>query len=642
MHKILPNKLYLVLLVLAAAVIGTAPLPVNHPQPIRVAVDLSEAPRRVFHARLVIPATSGPLTLVYPKWIPGEHAPTGPIADLVGIKFTAGGKPIIWHRDAVDMYAFHCEVPTGVGSLEATLNYLSPSTAEGFSASPAATAQLAVLEWNLVLLYPQGRKSDELTYAASLRLPQGWKFGTALPVAKESAGEIEFQPVSLTTLVDSPVITGAYFRTIPLSPGQTPSHAIDLAGDTAAAVQMSPEVVDRYKRLVAEAGALFGARHYRDYHFLLALSNYVRPFGLEHHESSDNRARERALLDPNEREVFATLLPHEFVHSWNGKYRRPAGLATPDYQQPMRGELLWVYEGLTQYLGNLLAARSGLRSEADYRESLAWTAGYLDHRPGRTWRPLADTAVAAQILYGTRTEWSSWRRGVDFYDESWLIWLEADTIIRRQTQNQRSLDDFCRRFHGGPSGGPAVVPYTFDDVVATMNEIARYDWRGFFGERLSSLNPHAPLGGIEGSGWRLVYTDVPNQHVRAMEETQEITEVSFSLGMSLRHKENDKENGRILEVIREMPAAQAGVSSGMKLISVNGRAWSPEGLRDALREARQGSGPIELDVENAGYYKTYRVDYHGGERYPHLERDSARPDLLERILRPLVASAPAP
>jgi len=635
MHMASRKKFFFGVTILALVIlVGTSLTGKASPPPIRIAVDLREAPRRIFHAHLQIPAAPGPLTLVYPKWIPGEHSPDGPITDLVGLKFFAAGKPLAWRRDDVDMYAFHTEVPAGAQSVDADLDYLSPSRTGDFSASPSATGELAVVNWNLVLLYPQGHKSDDLTFAASLRLPAGWKFGTALPVARETPAGIEFQPVSLTALVDSPVISGAYFRTVDLSPGETPPHRLDLAGDNAAAIAISPELVAHYRRLVAEAGALFGARHYRHYDFLLTLSDHVRSFGIEHHESSDNRAVGRALNDPDKYAQFAGLLPHEFVHSWNGKYRRPAGLATADYEQPMRGDLLWVYEGLTQYLGDVLTARSGLRKPDLHREHLAWVGAYLDHWPGRTWRPLEDTAVAAQTLYARPPSGASWRRGTDFYDESLLIWLEADTIIRRETRGQRSLDDFCRRFHGGSSGAPTLVPYTFDDVVAAMNEVARYDWRGFFRTRLEATGPHAPLGGIEGSGWRLVYTDVINDYLRSMEKTRDVTDWRFSLGVIVQRKEHTEEDGRILDVIPGTPAAQAGLAPGMKLLAVNGEQWSPTKLRDAVRAAKGTSEPIDLLAENAGTYKTYRLDYHEGERFPHLVRDASRPDLLEQIIHP--------
>lgn len=588
---------------------------------IRIRVDLTEAPRRIFHARMDIPAAPGPLTLEYPQWIPGEHGPTGPIADLAGLKFTSGGKPLVWRRDDVDMYAFHIDVPAGGSSVEVALDYLAPSSAAGFSASPPATAQLAILEWNLVVLYLRGAKSDQLIYEPSLRLPAGWRFGTALEVSKESGGEVEFKPVTLTTLVDSPVIAGAHFRAIPLSPGETPAHQLDLAGDSESAVNMSAETVGRYRQLVAEAGALFGVRHYRHYDFLLALSDHVTPLGLEHHQSSDNRAPARMLLEPELGNSFGDLLPHEFTHSWNGKYRRPEGLTPPNFQEPLRGELLWVYEGLTQYLGQVLAARSGLWTPELYRETVAWTAGYLDQRPGRTWRPLLDTAVAAQILYGSRSEWTAWRRSVDFYDESSLIWLEADTVIRRESQGQNSLDDFCRRFHGAPAkadgndpSAPTVVTYTFDDVVAALNDVARHDWRRFFTVRLNSTEPTAPLAGLAGSGWKLVFTDVMNEHLRAMQEANKLIDARFSLGLILRRDESDKDDGAIIDVIPGMPAAQAGIAPGMRLVAVNGQRWSSETLREALRAVKGGSEPIELLVENAGSYKTYRCPAHAGER----------------------------
>ncbi len=608
---------------------------------IHIAVDLREAPKRIFHAKMEFPVAAGPLTLVYPKWIPGEHGPNGPIVDVTGLHFRAGGKDIAWLRDDADMFAFHCDVPAGVDKLEVSLDFLSPAEARGFSTSPTATSQTAVLNWNLVLLYPLGPKSDDLTYVASLRLPEGWKYGTALPVAKESADEIEFQPASLTTLVDSTVLAGKYLNTYELSKGQKPEHFIHIAADSAAAAEPTSEQVRHLRQLVAETGALFGARHYRRYDFLLALSDNLTSFGEEHHESSDNRAAERMLLDPEIFETETALLPHEFFHSWNGKYRRPAGLATPDYQQPMKGGLLWVYEGLTQYYGTMLSARSGFWTPEKLREDLATVAAYLNQRPGRTWRNLQDTAIAAQILYGARKGGASWRRSVDYYDESTLIWLEADTIIRRETQGQRSMDDFCKKFYGGESTGPKIVPYTFADVVAAMQEIAPYDWRGFFTERLNSHGPGAPLAGIENSGWRLAFNETMNEHQRAKDEVGRTTDLQFSLGLIL-HNPGGETSDEVIDVIPGSPAAQAGIAPGMKLLAVNGRRWTPEILREAIQRAKGNDEPIELLVENEEYFHTYRIDYHGGERYPHLERVSSKPDLLTEIAKmkaPPVAAA---
>ena len=595
------------------------------PGTISLNVDASEAPRKILHARLSIPVEAGPLTLLYPKWIPGEHGPTGPITDLAGVKFSVSGKPVTWQRDDVDMYAFHCDVPAGSKVLDVSLDFLLPAGTDGFSSAASSTAQLTVISWNQLLLYPQGWKSDDLSYRASLRLPSGWKFGTALPVDKQ-ADAVSFKPVSLTTLIDSPVIAGSHFRSVKLAEG-SPSFQIDMVSDSEAALEMSADQTTHYKQLVAEALALFGAHHYEHYHFLYTLSDFVAHFGLEHHESSDDRVAERTLIDDSLRRSSADLLPHEFVHSWNGKYRRPAGLATGDYDHPMKGELLWVYEGLTEYLGSILSPRSGLRSAEDQRDHLAAIAAYLDRYPGRTWRPLEDTAVAAQLLYNASLAWASERRGVDYYDEGELIWLEADVVIRQQTKGARSLDDFCRLFHGGQSGPPTVKPYTFDDVVNAMNTVAPFDWRGFFTARLTSTQPHAPLGGITGSGWRLVYTDEQGAYLKALEQASKVADLSFSLGLKL------KEDGVIIDCVPGSVSANAGLGPGMKIIAVNGRRYSLAGLREAIRSAKGGSQPIEALVENAEFFKTARLDYHGGEKYPHLERDASRPDLLAEIIK---------
>ncbi len=602
--------------------------------PITLLVDATEAPRKIFHARETIPASAGPLTLVYPKWIPGEHGPTGPITDLAGLKLTAAGKSIQWQRDKVDMYAFHCEVPPGASAIEASFDFLSPASTAGFSSAASATAQLAVISWNQLLLYPQGAKPAELNFSASLRLPPNWRYGTALPVAKESEVSVEFRPVPMETLIDSPVITGMYLRVVPLTPNDG-LHEIDMASDSAAALEMSPELRLNYQRLVAEAGALFGAHHYQRYHFLLTLSDFVAHFGLEHHESSDDRVAERSIVDPDKRVLMADLLPHEFVHSWNGKYRRPANLTTPDYQQPMETDLVWVYEGLTEYLGSILTARSGLWTAEQYRQHLALIAAGLDHRAGRTWRPLIDTTVAAQLLYEARGDWASWRRGVDFYDEGELIWLEADTIIRQKTNGQRSLDDFCRLFHGGQTGPPTVKTYTFEDVVAALNQVAPQDWRAFLTTRLTSTSPRAPLGGVEGGGWRLVYTDTLPDLLRARQDAAEMIDLNYSMGLTIRSDENTQGSAAIIDVIPGLPAAEAGIGPGMKLVAVNGRRWSPEVLREAVRGSKSSQETLDLLVENNSYFKTYRLNYHGGERYPHLERDQGRPDLLTQIIKPL-------
>jgi predicted metalloprotease with PDZ domain len=600
------------------------------PPTVTLFVDATHAPRKIFHAKLKIPATTGDLTLYYPKWIPGEHAPDGPVVDLAGLKFFASGKPLKWRRDLLDGFTIHVDVPAGVTEVNAELDFLSPATFEGgFSAGSSATDKMAVISWNQVLLYPKGWKSDDLTYVASLKIPANWKYGTPLPIESiaNDNGEtrITFKPSSLTTLVDSPVITGEFLKVVPLA--EDPLTEMDIAADSAAALEPPQEVWDHYKNLVEQANKLFGAHHYRDYHFLLSLSDHVAHFGLEHHESDDSRIGERDLVDETGRKATAGLLPHEYVHSWNGKYRRPADLSTPDYQQPMQDDLLWVYEGLTNYLGTVLAARSGLLTDDQSRDDLALTAATLDHTPGRTWRNLQDTADDAPTLYFSPRAWESWRRSTDFYDEDTLNWLWVDVIIRQQSKGAKSIDDFCHLFHGPPSTGPMLKTYTFDDVVSALNQVVPYDWRGFWLERLTNHGPGAPLGGIEGSGWKLVYDETPSEMERGVESTYHVAGGAFSIGLELR------EDGTISDTIEGMPAALAGIGPGMKLIAVNGRQYSPEVLRDALKAGKGGTAPLELLVENTDYYKTYKLDYHGGERYPHLVRDESKPDLLTEIYK---------
>jgi predicted metalloprotease with PDZ domain len=593
---------------------------------ITISVDASDAPRKIFHAQLTIPASAGSLTLYYPKWIPGEHGPTGPIQDLTGLKFTANGQTLKWRRDLLDGWTFHIEVPSGASAVNASLDFVSPTGEEGlFTGGASATDKMMVLSWNTVLLYPAGWTADELTYQASLRLPEGWKFGTPLPIASQSGTELKFNPVPLTTLVDSPVIAGQYLRIVPLS--ENPRQEMDIAADHPGDLDAPQEVLNPYKSLTDQALKLFGVQHFRDYHFLYSLSDHVAHFGLEHHESDDSRTSERSLVDPDPRLLASGLLSHEYVHSWNGKYRRPADLATPDYEKPMQDDLLWVYEGLTSYLGDLLSARSGIRNPDQYRENLASLAARLDHVPGRTWRNLQDTADGVPWMQGAPPQWESWRRTVDYYDEDVLNWLWADTIIREQTHGQKSLDDFCRLFHGGQSGPPQIKTYTFDDVVDTLNQVAPYDWRGFWTERLTNHGPGAPLTGIERSGWKLVYDENPSELTKARKREHKEVDAEYSIGLSL------DENGNIIDTVEGMPAAKAGIGPGMKLAAVNGRRFSADVLSDELRAGKNSSEPLELLIENTEYFKTFKVDYHGGEKYAHLVRDESKPDVLSEIIK---------
>jgi len=598
------------------------------PAPIRLVVDASQAPQRILHSHMQIPVKPGPVTLYYPQWIPGEHMPDGPIIEMAGLRFNAGGKAIPWRRDLVEMYTFHLDIPPGVSALEVDFDFLLAGAASGFSAGASATASLDILSWNQVLLYP-ALPAHDVIFEPTLRLPAGWKFGTALPGAKQTGDTVSFAPVRLDALVDAPVLSGRYFRVIQLTPGENPPHEIDIAADSAAALAMTPETEMQLKHLVAETGALFGVRHYRDYHFLLTLSDDVAHFGLEHHESSDDRVPERDLIDEGGRIDFSGLLPHEFVHSWNGKYRRPAGLATPDYQKPMKDDLLWVYEGLTEYLGDVLTARSGLLTEEQSREALAALVAQYEHRPGRDWRPLQDTADAAPFLYDSRADWGNWRRSTDFYQEGELLWLDVDATLRRLTKDQKSINDFCKIFHAGPGGEPALKTYTFEDVVRTLHGLAPYDWAEFLRTRLDRTSTKTPREALENSGWKLVYDEQPNEMQLSSEETGKNLNLSLSMGVMV------AEDGTIIDVIHGGPSYAAGLGPGMKIAAVNGRQYSSATFREAVVAAKGTSGPIQLVVANGAQFSNFSVDYHGGIAYPHIARDESRPDYLGEILHPL-------
>jgi predicted metalloprotease with PDZ domain len=622
-----------------AALTGAAlvsPCVASAQTPITLSVDLTDAPRKILHSQETIPVQPGPMTLVYPEWIPGEHAPDGPVIDQAGfIITTPSGQRVKWERDPVNMYSYHITVPDGTTQLNIKMDFLATAGAEGFSAGASTSANLALLSWNELVVYPAGTKSADVMVTPSLKVPDGWKFGTALEsTSAPGAPTTSFKTLSLEQLVDSPVLTGRYFREVPLATDVTPKHFLDMAGDGPEDVELSQEHIDEFSRLVRETGALYKSRHYGSYHFLVTLSDQVAHFGLEHHQSSDDRVGEKTFTDDNTFIENGLLLPHEFTHSWNGKYRRPAGLATPNYQEPMKGDLLWVYEGLTEYLGDVLASRCGIWPAAVYRDRLATIAGYLnDLRPGRTWRDLQDTATAAQLLYFASGGYDNWRRDTDYYDEGELLWLEADLTIRQKTNGKKTLNDFAAAFEGlGGNTAPKVVPYTFDDIVNGLNAVVPNDWATFLRTRLDSNEMHAPeIEGIDAlSGYKLIYTDKPDYWSQLEESQHNYVNVQYSLGMSV------GTDGKIKDVIVGGLADKAGFGPDMQIIAVNGRGFAPLLLRAAIQQAK-GNGPaIEFIVENTNYYKIIRMDYHGGERYPQLQRVEGTPARLDDILQPMV------
>lgn len=621
---LLPFALSLGLPALALAAPPDSPLPSAQNPTMTLAVDAAESARHVLHVQEDIPARAGALTLVYPKWLPGEHAPNGPIANLSGVVFTAGGKTLTWNRDLVDMFAFHLNVPGGASSVHASFDLLTASD----PSQAITTDSLADIAWTSLVLYPQGRTADNVNVAASLHLPTGWKFATALPVSGQVGDTVSFQPAPLSTFLDSPLIAGAYAKVVPLSPiGDTAPVEIDMVADSPDALAMPDNQITAYKNLVTQAGALWGAHHYRDYHFLYTLSDFVHGEGLEHHESSQDTVGADTFTDQPKR-GSNDLLAHEYTHSWNGKYRRPYDLYTADYQQPMRDDLLWVYEGMTEYYGLALTARSGLWTPEDFRDEVASIAAYLDHETGRAWRPLSDTAVSSQNLRSSR-EWRLTRRAQDYYTEMVLIWMEADTIIRQQTKGQKSLDDFARAFGGSPSSGPQVVTYTLDDIAKTLNGVSPYDWKKFLQTRIYTITPRAPLNGITGSGWNLVYTDTQSALGKADESRAGGISLLYSLGITL------TKAGQIGDIAAASPAAQAGLAPGMKIVAVNGRGYTPGVIKAAIQDTKTQTAPLSLLVQNGDTFKTVAIPYHGGAQYPHLVRDTTKPDLMTTIVSPL-------
>jgi predicted metalloprotease with PDZ domain len=607
--------------------------------PIQITVDLSDAPRKLFHAEIDLPVAAGPLTLITPKWIPGDHRPTGPVDDIVGLVFTANGQPLAWRRDDVDLYQFHLTIPPGVTTLHAHLDCIILTN---------ISQKLAFLEWDKVMLYPANTPVRDIPILPSVIVPAGWGVGTALTPIGTGAHPVpaagsatHFAVTNVEQLEDSPILAGQYFHEFALSPEISPKHFIDVVSDAPEDSNLRPAVLAEIANLVREADALYRSHHYNQYHFLLSLSDTAGGLGLEHGQSSENGVGEKAFTDEDHQLADSDLLAHEFTHSWNGKYRRPVGLYQRDFATAQQGALLWVYEGMTEYLGDVLAARSGLRSQSQYRDLLAWSAANLDYTPGREWRPTEDTAVAASVLRDGNPVWSNWKRGQDYYNEGELLWLDADALIRKMTNNQKSLDDFERIFLGkGGNTGPLIVTYTFDELVRDLNEVVPYDWATFLHDRVNKINPHADLAGIERGGYKLVYTDKPNASETVMTANADppaanFVDAWFSIGLLV------GADGSIKDVRWNGPADKAKIVPGAKIIAVNGQIFSGDLLKAAIRDAKSKSEPIHLIVQLDNFVSAADIDYHDGERYPVLERVEGTPAYLDDITKPLVSPQPA-
>ena len=590
-------------------------------------VDATDAPLRILHATVTMAARPGPVTLFYPKWIPGEHMPSGPIANLTGLHVFADGKEVSWRRDLVEMNAFAVTVPAGAKTLTAKYDYAVPTGGGAFGSSASTNAKIAVINWYTVGLYPMGENPDSLTVTATLKAPAGWKHGGSLDIARIDGDTIRYAPTSLAMLNDHPVLLGEHFRSIELWPAESSAgeHVLDVVADSEWALQFPQQRIDAYKKIVLEERRVFGdVGHYRKYHWLLTLSDNLGSFGVEHHECADDRVAENTFVDDDAAKRTSNLLPHEFFHSWNGKARRPIGLVNGGYEKPMKDDLLWVYEGLTNYYGELLAARGGLITPQEWMDVVAADALGVSE-PGRTWRPLQDTADASPFLYVSGGGWQGWRRGTDFYSEGTLIWLEADVKIRQLTGGRKSLDDFCALFHGqGDNGRVWMKPYDANEVFETLNRVAPFDWKTFFETRLTSKSPEPPMGGAEAGGYKYVFTDAPNMFAEYPGTLNALASIGLVVGG----------DGMVFSSWNGSPAFTAGITDGMRLVAVNGRKFSTDELKRAIAGSTSTDAPIQFIVENASYFKVVPVNYRGGLKNPHLERVDGKEDILSKIAAP--------
>lgn len=597
-----------------------------YPGVIRLEVDATDIARAVFRMRETIPVVhAGPMTLLYPQWLPGHHAPTGPLDKLNGLTIKAGGRTLPWTRDAAQVYAFHLEIPEGVSEIEAEYMFTSPTT--GSHGRVVVTPEMLNLQWNTVVLYPAGHCVRNIQIEAQVRLPEGWDYGVALETLSNHGGVARFAPVSLETLVDSPMFAGRYFRQVDLAPKGASRVWLNIVADSPELLEAKPEQIEKHSELVRQADRLFGARHFDHYDFLLSLTERMGSIGLEHHRSSENGVEPDYFTDWDNNAWERDLLPHEYVHSWNGKYRRPADLWTSDFNTPMGDSLLWVYEGQTNYWGYLLAARSGLLTQMEALEALAATAASHETRVGRSWRTLQDTTLDPIIAARRPHPWTSWQRREDYYSEGQLIWLDADTLIRELSGGKRSLDDFAHAFFGGADGDWSVMTYVLADVVEALSAVQPYDWAGFLRTRIEDVAPTAPLDGLTRGGWKLVYAEAPTEYFRAGETISSTTNLTYSVGLNL------NQGGNITSVLWDSPAFSAGLTVGQEIVAVNGLAYSADRFKRAITEAKDG-GTIALLVQAGDHFRTVEIDYQGGLRYPRLQRIPGTPDRLSAIYAP--------
>lgn len=602
------------------------------PRAIVLEVDATTISRKIVSARESFPVSSPQahtVDLVYPKWIPGDHAPTGPIADLVNLRFTADGQSVAWTRDPVDMFRFHIPLPAGTKLLVAEYSAVGAYVAENdFAIGNTSTPVQGDVNWDQLVLYPADSVADQVTISASIRLPEKWSYATALPNPTPQGSSIHFDPVSLTTLIDSPLMCGAYMREFDITPkGVSQHHWLDIFEEAPEGLNVAPERIVAFRNLVSEAGELFRSHHYASYRFLVE-EQAEGSDGLEHHESSDEQMPSLGMVTAAFSAESGNLLAHEFIHSWNGKFRRPAGLTTANYQQPMIGDLLWVYEGLTSYWAEVLGARAGLETDAQVKDRLALYQAEMDARTGRGWRDLQDVSRSAQLLYSAEQPWTILRRSTDFYPEGPLLWLQVDSLMREESKGARSLDTFAADFFGPPDGAVAVKPYTYEELITALNQVVAYDWNSVLQGDLLALRPTPVAPGLEAAGWRVAYNDEPNQAMADAEIVSQQTDLSTSIGLII------DQDGTILDVAPDSAAGRSGLAPGSKLMGVNQRVYSADLLRQAIVSAETTQQPIELLTLTNSFYANVSVPYSQGLRSPHLTRIAGKPDLLTTILKP--------
>jgi predicted metalloprotease with PDZ domain len=601
-----------------------APRDVAYRGAIKLSVDATDTVRHIIKVRETIPVTPGSVTLLFPRWIPGAHAPVGRIDQLAGLVIRANGTRLPWRRDTVDGYAYHVEAPPGTNQLDIEFQSLTPVDRE--EGRIVMTPDMMNLQWQNFVLYPAGYFASRINVEAGVTVPSGFQIAGALDKKSEENGTAEFQPVSLETLIDSPLYAGRYFKTFDLTPEGSVPVRLNVMADRPELLEAKPEHIEAHKNLVRQAYRLFGGYHYDRYDFLLSLSNQMGGIGLEHHRSSENGTTPTFFTEWDRNADTRDLIPHEFTHSWNGKFRRPADLWTANYSMPMRDSLLWVYEGQTQYWGYVLAARSGLLSKQQALDAIAATAAVYDVRKGREWRPLQDTTNDPVLANRRPIPWRSWQRSEDYYSEGELIWLDADTLIREMTDGKKSLDDFAASFFGIRNGNYVPATYTFEDVVKNLNAAAPHDWTKFLRTRLDSYGTGAPLDGLTRGGYKLVFTDTPTDFGKASETRRRVVDLTYSLGFVI------GEGARLTDVLWEGPAFAAGLTVGTQIVAVNGFTYDADRLREIVKQSKGSKSAIELIVKNGDRYRTLAMDYHGGLRYPHLERVESVPARLDAIL----------